>query len=900
MRDENPIRTLRDYSKPSHKGYRNTIELPVGNNVVPLRSDTIMLVQNGCSFHGLRSENPNQHLKDFLKLADSLDLDDENRERTCLHVIVIHFTTTSITTHLLKILHHCHFIIPDPMEMKDTLPSCSNSEAQQMKQIQDKAKKSCMVNERQIQTTEEKVDTSKALDASSVDTESSRTEPKEQDTSSRSRNDAHYYGADIRPIYDEEPMAEVQTTAKIDVFAIGQQHTEQPEFNNEGKVDQNAKEHPRNSRTDSYVTKFLKKVNSRAKVPSNKTSKRNKPIEQISVPNEQERQIPKGHSQDSYIMTNVRITIPPSHNNAEENNDSMRHAHVPSQQELDLLFGPLYDEYFNAGSNPQDKQPTTNIQPTSPSPSTHTYVHAEEHNNDQAEEEHLHDDEFTNPLCAPTQEVAESSSYNIDPEMCMYALTVSTAEPKNIKEAMADSAWIELMPEELHQFDRLQAQLVAKGYAQEEGIDFEASFAPVARLEAVRIFIAYAAHKSFPIYQMDVQMAFLNGPLKEEVYVAQPDGFVDLDHPEKVYRLRKAHYGLKQAPRACFDLTAFSDVDHVGCIDSCKSTSGGIQFLGDKFVSWMSKKQNCTTMSLAEAKYVALSASLKMEIMLEPTANKLLETLWIPKILRQSTISKGNSSEERELSALKRVHFINSIVILRKEEVKEVIKEEEEGEVVTDEKVKKILEDEEDAEEDEDGENFNSFPTMEELTHHEWLLKNPRPPRRQYNQIMTYGLGPRQKPSNLNKISNFVGRVRSLKNFIGSFAYEYDFMILEDTTSIIDRHLGEIAFERPFIDKIGLVYNKEKGTVMFKQNDKKNTFKMPHTIEVFKQTRLMGLSTDSLPPSAYEENFSHRRTHYYQSLLIRDGHMQDKGDKRGISHLMRLEKEMMVDKGEVT
>nr|GFC20560.1 hypothetical protein [Tanacetum cinerariifolium] len=146
---------------------------------------------------------------------------------------------------------------------------------------------------------------------------------------------------------------------------------------------------------------------------------------------------------------------------------------------------------------------------------------------------------------------------------------------------------------------------------------------------------------------MDVKMAFLNGPLKEEVYVAQSDGFVDPDHPKKVYRLRKALYGLKQTPRACigtpmatkpkldvdlsgnpvdqtdyrskieslvyltssrpdivqtgssFGLTAFSDVDHTGCIDSRKSTSGGIQFLGDKLVSWMSKKQNFTTMSSA-------------------------------------------------------------------------------------------------------------------------------------------------------------------------------------------------------------------------------------------------------------------------------------------------------------
>nr|GFD46718.1 copia protein [Tanacetum cinerariifolium] len=108
------------------------------------------------------------------------------------------------------------------------------------------------------------------------------------------------------------------------------------------------------------------------------------------------------------------------------------------------------------------------------------------------------------------------------------------------------------MQEELHQFDRLQdedqtvirnkARLVTKGYAQEEGIYFEESFTPVACLEAVRIFIAYAAHKSFPIYQMDMKTAFLNGLLKEEVYVTQPDGFVDPDHPEKVYRLRKALY----------------------------------------------------------------------------------------------------------------------------------------------------------------------------------------------------------------------------------------------------------------------------------------------------------------------------------------------------------------------
>nr|GEZ94113.1 hypothetical protein [Tanacetum cinerariifolium] len=127
-------------------------------------------------------------------------------------------------------------------------------------------------------------------------------------------------------------------------------------------------------------------------------------------------------------------------------------------------------------------------------------------------------------------------------EMCMFALTVSRTEPKNIKEAMADSAWIESMQEELHQFNRL-----------EEGVDFEESFAPVARLEAVRLFITYAVHKSFTVYQMDIKTAFLYGPLNEEVYVNQPDGFVDPYHPDQVYRLKKALYGLKQAPRAWYD-----------------------------------------------------------------------------------------------------------------------------------------------------------------------------------------------------------------------------------------------------------------------------------------------------------------------------------------------------------
>nr|GFC06391.1 Gag-Pol polyprotein [Tanacetum cinerariifolium] len=107
---------------------------------------------------------------------------------------------------------------------------------------------------------------------------------------------------------------------------------------------------------------------------------------------------------------------------------------------------------------------------------------------------------------------------------------------------------------------RNKSRLVAKGYAQKEGVDFEESFAPVARLEAVRLFIAYATHKSFTIYQMDVKTAFLYGPLKEVVYVNQPDGFVDPYHPNKVYRLKKALYGLKQAPNGSSKVVSKSSV----------------------------------------------------------------------------------------------------------------------------------------------------------------------------------------------------------------------------------------------------------------------------------------------------------------------------------------------------
>nr|GFD47084.1 retrovirus-related Pol polyprotein from transposon TNT 1-94 [Tanacetum cinerariifolium] len=103
-----------------------------------------------------------------------------------------------------------------------------------------------------------------------------------------------------------------------------------------------------------------------------------------------------------------------------------------------------------------------------------------------------------------------------------------------------EDCWFQAMQDEIHEFDRLQnkARLVAKGYRQEEGIDFEESFALVARIEAIHIFIANTTSRNMTVYQMDVKTAFLNGDLKEKVYVSQPEGFVDPDHPTHVYRLK--------------------------------------------------------------------------------------------------------------------------------------------------------------------------------------------------------------------------------------------------------------------------------------------------------------------------------------------------------------------------
>nr|GEZ16098.1 hypothetical protein [Tanacetum cinerariifolium] len=304
----------------------------------------------------------------------------------------------------------------------------------------------------------------------------------------------------------------------------------------------------------------------------------------------------------------------------------------PIKGELDLLFEAMYDDYIGG-------QPSA-----TPRTALAAQAHPQQGNQAPLQPETVADNvpnamfdvnTFVNPFATPSTSAAESSSSQyVDPsnmhtfyqtyphelqwtkdhpleqvigepsrpvltrnqlrsddDMCMYALTVSTMEPKNVKEAMNDPAWIESMHEELLQFKMHDAwvlvpapdnnkpltlkwlfknkhdeentsRLVVRGYRQEEGIDFKDSLAPVAKMEAIRIFLAYAAHKSFTVFQMDVKTVFLHGTLKEDVYVCQP-----------------------------------KDADYAGYKDIFKSTSDGAQFLGEKLVSWSSKKQDCTALS---------------------------------------------------------------------------------------------------------------------------------------------------------------------------------------------------------------------------------------------------------------------------------------------------------------
>nr|GEY01895.1 retrovirus-related Pol polyprotein from transposon TNT 1-94 [Tanacetum cinerariifolium] len=239
--------------------------------------------------------------------------------------------------------------------------------------------------------------------------------------------------------------------------------------------------------------------------------------------------------------------------------------------------------------NLQAPTASMSLQDSAPVPINSLNTPVSLHNSDATSQEHAQ--QQRNLTLSPTASAADNvPNAGFEGELFVNPFgTPSTVilEPKTVKEALTDPAWIEFMQEELHQFIRLnvwelvpspdgikpltlkwlfknkhdeenmvirnKTRLVVRGYRQEEGINFEESFAPVARMKAIKIFLAYAAHKGFTVYQMDVKTAFLHGSLKEDVYVCQPEGFIDTDYPSHVYKLKKALYGLKQAPRAWYD-----------------------------------------------------------------------------------------------------------------------------------------------------------------------------------------------------------------------------------------------------------------------------------------------------------------------------------------------------------
>nr|GEU61353.1 retrovirus-related Pol polyprotein from transposon TNT 1-94 [Tanacetum cinerariifolium] len=161
------------------------------------------------------------------------------------------------------------------------------------------------------------------------------------------------------------------------------------------------------------------------------------------------------------------------------------------------------------------------------------------------------------------------------------SMSIDQDAPSTNKVMLIKLIWIyKVKTDEFGGVLKNKARLVAQGFKQEEGIDFEESFAPVARIKVIPVFVANAANKNMTIFQMDVKTAFLNGELKEEVYVSQLEGFVDQDNPSHVYKLKKALYGLKQAPRAWYSkdtgmsLTAYVDANHARCQDNRRSTLG--------------------------------------------------------------------------------------------------------------------------------------------------------------------------------------------------------------------------------------------------------------------------------------------------------------------------------------
>nr|GEZ58323.1 integrase, catalytic region, zinc finger, CCHC-type, peptidase aspartic, catalytic [Tanacetum cinerariifolium] len=289
----------------------------------------------------------------------------------------------------------------------------------------------------------------------------------------------------------------------------------------------------------------------------------------------------------------------------------------PSQNDWDLLFQPMFDELLNpppsvVNQAPEAIAPIVEVIPP------------------------VNADITGSPSSTTVDQDATSTSNSLTPIETQSSVIPQDIGDENLDMEVAHVGNDPLFGVPILEVTSVQsttpaspqnkARLVARGYRQEERINFEESFAPVARLEAIRI-LAYAAHKNMVVYQMDVKTAFLNGNLREDIYVSQLDGFVDSDNPNHMYKLKKALYGLKQAPRAWYDmlssfllsqyfskgldssvaLTAFADADHAGCQDTRRSTSGSVQFLGERLISWSSKRQKSATISSTEAEYIALS-----------------------------------------------------------------------------------------------------------------------------------------------------------------------------------------------------------------------------------------------------------------------------------------------------
>nr|GEV84336.1 copia protein [Tanacetum cinerariifolium] len=315
----------------------------------------------------------------------------------------------------------------------------------------------------------------------------------------------------------------------------------------------------------------------------------------------------------------------------------------PTKGELDLLFEAMYDDFIGgqpsaaqrtvpAAQAPQVRQTSMTSTSIADSASTPTNSSSQATNFPNTSQDDHPLEQVIGELSRP---VLTRNKLRSDGDMCMYALTfkrldvwVLVPAPDNISSLTLKWLFKNKHDEE-QTVIRNKSRLVVRGYHQEEGIDFEESFALVARMEAIRIFLAYAAHKSFFVFQMHVKTTFLmfverthnhflTGTIDptlfirrfhDDILVAKPTE----KHLKKVKRIFRylrgtVNTGLWYTKDSGFELTRFSDADYAGCKDTFKSTSSGAQFLGEKLVSWSLKKQDCTALSTVEAEYVSLSA----------------------------------------------------------------------------------------------------------------------------------------------------------------------------------------------------------------------------------------------------------------------------------------------------